>query len=602
MNIDAKKIKTGAREQGDTPPSHDRHGRFFSYAGIAGVILGVTFMILSSLGLLGDTYGRMFLSVGLTLLVVSFIFLVNGVERLFRSARTALSIAKIMRDTKERFARAAAGSHEGLWDLDTETGEVFFSETWHAMLGFPPEKVRTVAEWMELIHPNDRVVVSSAVKEHIEGYAASYSVEYRIKKQDGSFVWFSDRGSAHGGMRIAGFSRDITAQKKVEEALQSRTEELTRLKEAVEREVHNTLKFQQAVESATDAITIVTPAGNITYVNRAREVLSGYAVRDMHNTNIVSLYRDKTLQKDIFACEQALRAGRAFSSENFIGTRKDGGTFGAAVSFFPVRDKGVVLFYTSLEQDITKRKEVDRAKTEFVSLASHQLRTPLTAIRWYSEMLLKEKERTLSDRDRKYLHEIYDANRRMIELINALLNVSRIDLGAFAIDPHPTDLSALAESVIAEMIPQTTARHIRLEKEWSTLLAPVTVDPQLFRIVFQNLISNAIKYTRVGGRVSVAIKQDGNRTTFSVADDGIGIPEAQKTKVFTKLFRADNARELDPDGTGLGLYIVRAVMEASGGEIRFESEEGKGTTFYGIISTSGPVRREGAKSLTPAVR
>lgn len=602
MNIDAKKIKNSAREQGDTPPSYDRHGRFFSYSGIAGAILGVMLVVLPLVGFFGDTYKKPLLFAGLASLAVSLIFLVSGVERLFRSARTASSIAKIMKDTKERFARAAAGSHEGLWDLDTATGESFFSEAWHAMLGFPPEKIRTVAAWMELVHPNDRIVVSDAIKEHIGGYAASYSVEYRIQTRGGAFIWFSDRGSTDGGTRIAGFSRDITAQKKVEEALQSRTEELTRLKEAVEREVQNTLKFQQAVESATDAITIVTPAGNITYVNRAREVLSGYAVRDMHHTNIVSLYRDKTPQNEIFACEQALRAGRAFSSENFIGTRKDGGTFGAAVSFFPVRDKGVVLFYTSLEQDITKRKEVDRAKTEFVSLASHQLRTPLTAIRWYSEMLLKEKERTLSERDRKYLHEIYDANRRMIELINALLNVSRIDLGAFAIDPHPTDLSALAESVIAEMIPQTIIKRIRLEKNWSAPLVPIAVDPQLFRIVFQNLVSNAIKYTREEGRVSVSITQDGDRTLFSVADDGIGIPEVQKIKIFTKLFRADNAQEIDLDGTGLGLYIVKAVMEASGGEIRFESEEGKGTTFYGIIPMKGSLRREGSKSLAPAVK
>lgn len=264
----------------------------------------------------------------------------------------------------------------------------------------------------------------------------------------------------------------------------------------------------------------------------------------------------------------------------------------------PVMVSGIRLGGVATVRDITKEQEIDRAKTEFVSLASHQLRTPLSAINWYAEMLLAGDAGELNDEQREYLNEVYQGNQRMVDLINSLLNVSRLELGTFAIDPEDTDVIALAESVLGELAPQIKARDITLAKEFDTGVPHLFADPKLVRMVFQNLASNAVKYTPPGGSVTVTIGQTADDICIDVADTGLGIPQADQHKIFSKLFRATNARESDTDGTGLGLYIVKSVVEHAGGTIQFTSTEGHGTTFSVRLPKSGMHKKEGAKSLS----
>ncbi len=231
------------------------------------------------------------------------------------------------------------------------------------------------------------------------------------------------------------------------------------------------------------------------------------------------------------------------------------------------------------EQNLAEMKEIDKAKTEFVSLASHQLRTPLTSISWFTEMLLGHEVGELNAKQRDYLREVYTQNRRMIGLVDDLLNSSRIDMGTLAIEPKPTDLADVCESVIKELDPLIRERKMNVEKKYEQGMPSVEVDPELVRIVFQNLLSNAVKYTPAEGKVSVAISCSGRSVAIEIADNGYGIPKKQQSKIFTKMFRADNIRDKETDGTGLGLYIVKAIVKESGGKIEFESEENVGTTF-----------------------
>lgn len=599
-----KKIPQQRIQKGNVPARmitpKNFHADIFAYIGVALMVVGVVIVFAQAAHLIREDNTRILVLAEFISFAASFFFLTLGITRLRRISSQSERVAQIMQHRGDRYARATFGSHEGMWDINPDTGEAFFSERWHTMLQLEADTVQSILSWQERIHPDDRKSVSRALSDHYEGLRPMYEAIYRIRTGNGSYVWVSDRGSisAEASTRIAGFSREITREKQVEEALQSRTEELMRAKDAVERETQNTKKFSQAVESATDPIAIITASGNITYTNEARGTLLNLPVKDMIGAHILAPYREKTPKEEIIGFELALRAGRPFASENFIGIKANRRVFQAALSIVPVREKGTVLFFTSREEDITKRKDIDRAKTEFVSLASHQLRTPLTSIRWYSEMLLKERERTLTDLERKYLREIYGANRRMIELINALLNVSRIDLGAFVINPHPADLTEIMESVLKEIGPQVLSKHITITKEIEAALPMIPLDVQLFRMVFQNLLSNAVKYTPNEGTVKIVIRREGDNILFSCADSGIGIPEKEQAHIFTKLFRADNARDADPDGTGLGLYIIHAIMEASGGEIRFESKEGKGTTFYGTIPIGGSLHRDGTKALT----
>ncbi|MFZ2594083.1 MAG: ATP-binding protein [Minisyncoccia bacterium] len=249
--------------------------------------------------------------------------------------------------------------------------------------------------------------------------------------------------------------------------------------------------------------------------------------------------------------------------------------------------------------DVTREKEIDRAKTEFVSLASHQLKTPLTSINWYAEMLLDGDVGALNADQKKYIQEMYDSNQRMVDLVNSLLNVSRIELGTFSVEPVPTDIVEMARSVINEQMPTITQRKQKLTTHFGDNIPMIPADTKLLRMVLQNLLSNAIKYTPEGGAVEfeVVLGLRKNTIAIRVTDTGCGIPENQKDRIFSKLFRADNVRSQNVDGTGLGLYIVKSIIEHSHGTVSFISEEGKGTSFFVTLPLDGMEKKDGARKL-----
>jgi signal transduction histidine kinase len=233
-----------------------------------------------------------------------------------------------------------------------------------------------------------------------------------------------------------------------------------------------------------------------------------------------------------------------------------------------------------MESSLAKSQELDRAKTEFVGLASHQLRTPLTAVSWYTEMLLKKDFGPLNSKQEDYLGEIYAGNRRMIDLVDDLLNTSRIDMGTLKIKPELVNLAEVMKNTLNEFSSQTSQKNIVIEKKFSRGLPLVKIDPEHLGIVFQNILSNAVKYTPPKGKITIEMRRQNSHVLVKIADNGWGIPAAQQKKIFTKLFRADNVRKKDTEGTGLGLYIARAIVKKTGGKIWFESKENKGTTFY----------------------
>lgn len=276
----------------------------------------------------------------------------------------------------------------------------------------------------------------------------------------------------------------------------------------------------------------------------------------------------------------------------------------------------IVRLKTGVAIDVSKDKAIDRAKTDFVTIASHQLRTPLSIIKWYADFLLGGDAGEITEEQRKYLQEIFNSNERLIELVNALLDVSRIDLGTFSIEPEPTDIEERIESALDRFAAEIEKKKIRLKKNFDSLPV-INLDPRLMKIVFENIISNSVKYTPEEGVVQIDIKKTDKDVLIKVSDTGCGIPRAQQPKVFTKLFRADNVKKMESVGTGLGLYIVKAVVEKSGGKIWFESpsmdlflfqekkkhdvkieEERMGTTFFITIPLKGMKRKHGTKKLT----
>ena len=230
-----------------------------------------------------------------------------------------------------------------------------------------------------------------------------------------------------------------------------------------------------------------------------------------------------------------------------------------------------------LAQDITKRKNIERAQSEFVSWVSHQLKTPLAAQKWQLEMLLEGDEGEIQPEQKESLLSVMRANHRMFALISSLLNLAKMQLGTLVIESEPTNLIELSDSVLRELAPLIEPKNLQIEKDYNRSMPIVSVDPEIARIVFQNLLSNAAKYTPKGGKISVRVTREGTNAVIVVSDTGIGISESDQKQLFSKFFRGSNAKETD--GSGLGLHMTQKIIQLCGGTLECESKVGEGTTF-----------------------
>ncbi|MCX6764489.1 MAG: HAMP domain-containing sensor histidine kinase [Candidatus Nealsonbacteria bacterium] len=230
--------------------------------------------------------------------------------------------------------------------------------------------------------------------------------------------------------------------------------------------------------------------------------------------------------------------------------------------------------------EIEKEKKISEMKSELVSLASHQLRTPLTSIKWYSEMLLGEGAEELTQKQKKYVEEVYRGNERMIGLVSNLLNVSRIEMGILTVNSKPTDIGEILREVVKEQAPFIQRKKHEVVVEIPKGLLKIFTDPESVRMIFQNIFGNAVEYTHPGGNITCTVEKKDKEIITAIKDTGIGIPEKQQNKIFQKLFRGDNAVRGHPGGTGLELYITKAMVDALSGKIWFKSKEGEGTTFW----------------------
>lgn len=254
-------------------------------------------------------------------------------------------------------------------------------------------------------------------------------------------------------------------------------------------------------------------------------------------------------------------------------------------------------------QDITELKRIDKSKNEFLSMASHQLRTPLSIIRLSAEMLKKETENIqLSEDGAMHLKDISDISKEMTDLIETFLNVSRIEMETVIIDPRPSDLIKIVDHLAKEIMPLAKNKELKFKTAYATDLPLINLDKKILNLALENLLTNAIKYSDDKGLISLEVAKTDSEAVIKVSDSGWGIPKDQQAKIFEKMFRAENVKKANKtEGTGLGLYIVKFAMEKAGGRIWFESEENKGTTFYLAIPLSG-MKEKNMDRLRPALR
>lgn len=276
---------------------------------------------------------------------------------------------------------------------------------------------------------------------------------------------------------------------------------------------------------------------------------------------------------------RAFLTGKTISERVYYRTKKDP-RLPVFVTVSPILLNGKPIGAVETFRDITQEYKVDRMKSEFISIASHQLRTPLSAINTYSRMLNSGYAGELTKEQKDFMRIILSSIDRMNELINTLLDISRIETGKLQINSSSVDYKEVILPIVREFTPQAVEKNITLSIKTPDKPLPVMADPLLLSEVFSNLLSNAIKYTPPKGKVSVTLAKKDSNIVLSVKDTGYGIPKESQEYLFSKFFRAGNVLQKETFGTGLGLYMVKLIANSIGGKVWFESRENIGSTFY----------------------
>lgn len=361
----------------------------------------------------------------------------------------------------------------------------------------------------------------------------------------------------------------------------------------------------------SDGIFIIDNDYKITFFNQMATHISGFMAEEVigerfdEKLKFVPKKHEKNSGNFAKIVKKVMATGKiAKIAKNMVLIRSDKLKVEVSGSIAPSKDsKGKIIGCIFIFIDITKEREIDKMKTEFISLASHQLRTPLTTIRWFIEELYGGELGDLNSEQKDYLKQVLESNSRMIKLVNDLLDISRLETSRLRIEPKLTDLFALIKSVLSEYSPVAKANNCEFKlKELKSDFPKINIDPVLIKQVINNLISNAIKYSfnkdHSKGVVTISLDKKEKDALISVSDNGIGIPEKFQRRIFQKFFRADNVYKVDTEGTGFGLYISKLIAEASGGKLWFKSAEGAGTTFYLTLPIAGSKRKAEGKSLS----
>ncbi|MFN3301576.1 MAG: sensor histidine kinase [Patescibacteria group bacterium] len=260
--------------------------------------------------------------------------------------------------------------------------------------------------------------------------------------------------------------------------------------------------------------------------------------------------------------------------------------------WFPLENSLINLFFIAIigylsfivaeqiRQQFKILKEIDRAKMEFIATATHQLKAPLSSTKWIIEAILEGDLGKIDERQKEYFKQLHKSNERLIKFVNELLNVFKFEELHPKIEPKLVNLKELILKIISRFSPSIEKRNLKVEIKEEGEGWAIVSDRDLLDLIFDNLISNAIRYSFPGGKIFVYLKKIDNKIRVSIQDFGIGIPEKEQSKVFQKFFRAKNALRTETSGSGLGLYLAKKAVEKIGGKIWFFSKENKGTTFF----------------------
>ncbi len=458
-----------------------------------------------------------------------------------------------------------------------------------------------------IIHPDDEKRCQTLWEEAIRS-GKTYEIEYQLRRgSDGQYRWHLGRAVAlfdEQGKIIKWFGTctDIDDQKRVEQHIQKvnedlerrvqeRTRELNAVNKSLEKEIAvrmraeekdkaNLQRLQEILDSLPMGAIASDENGVILHMNDQFCALLGLRVpsQDLIGKNqeiIPTMLQNNIQQFDDYTRRrvQMLETRAPLMAEEIV--LQDGHVLER--DYIPLFVQDVFRGHLALYRDVTQERRIDATKSEFMSLASHQLRTPLTAIRW----ALGRLERLIDHRSMKkvrLLQEARSAAIRMTETINTMLAISRIEAGKMSLEWTEVSLSSFFDTLREQYEPECAKRGHTLTIRCPASLT-LTTDAHFLKEILQNLLNNAVKYTPDQGSISMSAKVQGHDVCITVIDTGYGIPSHQHERIFTKFFRGDNIVDKETDGTGLGLYLVYLLSRILGGTVSFDSTENEGTTF-----------------------
>lgn len=349
---------------------------------------------------------------------------------------------------------------------------------------------------------------------------------------------------------------------------------------------NNRVILEAILSSVGDGLIATDKNGRITIINKAAQKMLQLSPQDVIGKDFIDTVPATDTDGNLIFREKrpintVLSSGLTFTNHAVNSyLRKDGSSFPAAVTTSPIVYEDKIIGAIVTFRDSTREKEIDAMKSDFLSVAAHQLRTPLGTMKWNLEMILGSDYGLVPKDLLPIIQQIYSANSLMIVLVNDLLDVAKIDELRVQDNPQITNVEQVIETIIAER------KNDIIKKNLKVSFAPtnddffkINIDPKRLREAFENLISNAIKYNVQDGSINIFTEILGNYLKISFIDSGIGIPFVDLLKITNKFFRAKNAVHSNTEGTGLGLFVVKSFVEAWGGRMEISSKEGLGSTF-----------------------
>ncbi|MEP7103267.1 MAG: ATP-binding protein [Candidatus Dojkabacteria bacterium] len=425
----------------------------------------------------------------------------------------------------------------------------------------------------------NKEVLNVEFNSHIYDVDGKETVEFNIRDN-------SIRKAAEAAINIQNikFKNLSKKQEDTKKAMINIVDDLEEAKTKIEKEK---IQAEAMLASIGDGVVVTDSESRVILINKSAERMLHCKSSDVVGKKNIEVWDIETKEgQAILPNEHPIQLVLSSTKNiiincvyNFI--RKDQTKFPVALTVTPVIIDGKILGAIDVFRDITKESEIDKMKTEFVSIASHQLRTPLGITKWYLEALqeqdyIKNAPKTTCD----YLEIISKNNKRVISLVGDLLSISRIDQGRIKNYPKPTNIVDLIQEIYNEMSVPALKKKIEFNLEIKNKNLPsINIDPKRLYEVIENLVTNALEYTPSKGYVTISVDRAKDMILVSVKDNGIGISEKDQSKLFTKFFRTDKSIISNPQGSGLGLYLVKSYVENWRGNVEVKSKLGKGSKF-----------------------